>query len=206
MKARSLAPCLLVVVSGCAGQALVRADDMSAADHRRAAEQAETRASRETRAYDGNASPAFPDGYDPKENHRHSADESREHARQHTAAAAFLEQFEDAQCAGVSPSSRAACPLLGPLVRLDDVPGGVRATFASPARARAAIAEMRCHYAFARARHFDEQVGCPLYVTGIDVRSGLDPRSAEIVAKDEKTARLIRELSRTQAVFLPPPR
>lgn len=199
-----LALSLLAVVPACAAQPLVRADDMSAAQHRSAAEGDQATAARETRAYERGAGPPAPasGGYDANDAHRRQADESREHARQHAAAAAFLEQFEDEECAGVPRASRAACPLLGPLVRLEDVAGGVRATFADPDRARAAVAQMRCHYAFARGRHFDESVGCPLYVRGIEIRPGLDARSIEIVAHDAVTVRLIRERSRLQAVVV----
>jgi len=174
MKGRIVSSCLLVVGAACATRPLVRDDDMSAAQHR-------SEADREAQG---------------------PTDESRTHARQHAASAAFLQQFEDNACGGVSPSERAACPLLGPLVRLEDVTAGVRATFADPSRVHAAIAEMRCHYAFARARHFDDSVGCPLYVRGIEIRRGLDPRSVEIVARDEATVRLIRERSRAQAIVV----
>ena len=171
----SLALSLLVVAgASCATRPLVRDDDMSAAQHRSAAAQAAEA----------------------------PTDESREHARQHAAAAAFLEQFEDDACGGVPPSERAASPLLGPLLGLEDIPGGVRATFADASRVHDAIAEMRCHYAFARARHFSESVGCPLYVQGIEIRRGLDPRSVEIVARVEATVRLIRERSRAQAIVV----
>jgi hypothetical protein len=181
MKCSSFTAALLVAVPACASQPLVRDDDMSAAQHRSSAEREEAIAAREAGG---------------------SAEERRQHARQHEAAAAFLEQFEDEACAGVPHSERAACPLLGPLVRLDDVPGGVRATFVDPARVPDAIAEMRCHYAFARARHFDEKIGCPLYVGGIEIRRGLDARTVEIVAHDDRTVRLIRERSRVQAIVV----
>jgi hypothetical protein len=196
---------LLVAAPACASQPLVRADDMSAAQHRTTAEQEQASAAREARASGGGTSPSpAPGGLDVTDEHRRRAEELREHARQHEAAAAFLEQFEDEACAGVPRSERAACPLLGPLVRLDDVPGGVRATFVDPSRVADAIAEMRCHYAFARARHFDDPIGCPLYVGGIEIRRGLDPRTVEIVAHDDKTVRLIRERSRVEAVVVRP--
>jgi hypothetical protein len=192
---------LLVVAPACASQPLVRADDMSAAQHRSAAEREEASAAQEARASGGGA-PAASGATDANDERRRRAEDLREHARQHQAAAGFLEQFEDEACAAIPPSARAACPLLGPLVRLDDVPGGVRATFVDPSRVPDAIAEMRCHYAFARTRHFDESSSCPLYVGGIEIRRGLDPRTVEIVAHDEKTVRLIRERSRVQAVVV----
>lgn len=185
---------------GCAGHELVRADEMTATQHRLAAQEENAAAAKA--AGSGPAVQAVDsDGYDWNAERQYDADRRREHARQHEAAAAFLEQFEDRECRHVAPGSRAACPLLGPLVRIEDVPGGIRATFADARRVPTAIAEMRCHYAYARTRHFDEAIGCPLYVQAIVIRQGLDPRAIEIVARDEKTARLIRERGRQQAIF-----
>jgi hypothetical protein len=177
---------------------------MSAARHRQTAQQEEGIAASETRASEQSpsGSQSSPSEDDRKEEHRRKADESREHARQHAAAAAYLEQFEDDACAGIPPSGRAACPLLGPLIRLGDIPGGIRATFVDASRVHPAIVEMRCHYAFARARNFEEAVHCPLYVRGIEIRPGLDPREVDIVAHDEGTVRLIRQRSRSQAIVV----
>jgi len=190
----------LLLLSGCAGHELVRADDMTATQHRLAAQQ-----HNEAAAKAAGSGPAVravdPDGYDWNAERQRDVERRREHARQHEAAAAFLEEFEDRECRHVAPGSRAACPLLGPLVRIEDVPGGIRATFADARRVPTSIAEMRCHYAYARARHFDEAIGCPLYVQAIVIRQGLDPRAIEIVARDEKTARLIRDRGRQQAIF-----
>jgi hypothetical protein len=204
MKSSTIVPTFLLLVHACAAAPPVRDDDMSAARHRQMARQQEAIAASETRASERNpsGSQADPAESERKQEHRRRAEESREHAREHEAAAMYLEQFEDHACGGVPPSSRAACPLLGPLVRLDDIPGGVRATFADASRVRPAIAEMRCHYAFARARHFDEAVACPLYVRGIEIRPGLGPREVEIVAHDEATVHMIQQRSRSQAIIL----
>ena len=190
----------VLLLAGCASQELVRADEMSATQHR-------LEAQRETAAVpkEGDAGPAAPaaepGGYDWNAERRGDAERRREHARQHEAAAEFLEHFEDQACRHVPASSRAACPLLGPVTRLDDVPGGLRATFTSKTRAAAALAEMRCHQAYARARHFDEAIACALYVGDIEIRQAIDPRAIEIVSPHEKTVRLIRERGRQQAVF-----
>jgi hypothetical protein len=196
---------MAIAAAGCAGHDLVRADDMSAAQHRNEAQREQAAADQEA-ARGQAAAPApvpasDPQAFDPSEPRRR-AEAAREHARQHESAAKFLEQFEDEACAGIPVSSRAACPLLGPLERLEDVPGGVRVTFADKSRVRTAIAEMRCHYAYARSRHFDENVGCPLYVKGIQVRQAVDPRAVEITAGDEATTKLIRQRSREQATFV----
>jgi hypothetical protein len=79
-------------------------------------------------------------------------------------------------------------------------------TFVDRGRVKPALAEMRCHYAYARARHFDEAVACPLYVRGIEIRVAIDPRAAEIVARDAATTKLIRERSRQQAILVRRPR
>ena len=191
-----------LLLSSCASHELVRADDMSATQHRLEAQREGKVADKEAGA--APAAPATdPDGHDWNAERRDQAERRREHSRQHAAAAEFLEHFEDRECRHVPAESRAACPLLGPVVRIDDVPGGIRATFADPKRVPTLIAEMRCHYAYARSRHFDETIGCPLYVRGIEVRQAIDPRAIEIVSRDEKTSRLIRERGRQQAVFIP---
>ena len=196
----------VLLFAGCASHELVRADDMSAVQHRVEAQREREAAAEAARRYESSGAPSRPPPdpavYDPNEEHRLEALSRREHARQHAAAAAFLEQFEDRECLGVEPASRAACPLLGPVTRLDDVPGGIRAWFADAKRVPAVIAGMRCHYAFARTRHFDEAIGCPLYMRAIEIRQALDPRAIEIVSRDEKTTRLIRERGRQQAVFV----
>jgi hypothetical protein len=198
-----------VSVAGCARHELVRADDMSAAQHRAEA-QRESHAAEQAARRDGPSmtprrSPSDSAVYDPNEHHQQEVMSQREHARQHAAAAEFLERFEDRECRDVPVASRAACPLLGPVTRLEDVPGGVRAWFASAKRVPAAMAEMRCHYAYARARHFDEAIGCPLYVRAIEIRQALDPSAIEIVSRDEKIARRIRETARQQALFVRQP-
>ena len=191
----------LLLLSGCAGHELVRADDMTATQHRLAAQQ-ENEAAAKAAGSGPSAPAADPAGYDWNAERRRAAEGRREHARQHAAAAEFLEQFEDRECRHIPAASRAACPLLGPVIRIDDVPGGIRATFADARRVPTAIAEMRCHYAYARSRHFDEAIGCPLYVQGVEVRQALDPRVIEVVSRDEKISRSIRERGRQQAVFV----
>ena len=198
-----------VMVAGCASHELVRADDMSAAQHRaeaqRESDAAALAARRDEPSGAARRSPSDSSAYDPNENYQHEVVSRREHARQHAAAAELLEQFEDRECREVPAASRAACPLLGPVTRLEDVPGGVRAWFANAKRVPSAMAEMRCHYAYARARHFDEAIGCPLYVRAIEIRQALDPSAIEIVSRDEKVARRIRETARQQALFVRQP-
>jgi hypothetical protein len=193
----------------------VKPDEASVSGHRAEAQRENRTADNEAGMYKPQAAQPSPFGdplgkdylysvplYNPTEGHLHEAELHRAHARQHEAAAQFLERFEEAECRDFPPSTRAACPLLGPVVRLEDVPGGVRATLTQGARADAVVAHMRCHYAYARAHGFDDKVGCPLYVKGIEIRKGLDPLAIEIVAKDEATVRLVREHAREEAMFV----
>ena len=195
----------MALLPGCAESFLVRADDMSAEQHRVAARREQEAAARAEQLAHATAAPASASDqtswYDPSDDHRHEASQRREHARQHASAATFLEQLEDRACVPVPREHRAACPLLGPLVRLDDIPGGVRAIFADQTRARRAIAEMRCQYAYARTRHFEASEACPLSVEGIEIRAGVDPRWVEIVSRDDQSVRLVRERARAQAVY-----
>jgi len=206
---------LLLGVACSASNPTVKPDEASAAGHRAEAEREAQAAAKEVQRFDPKAAQPSPFGdplgkdylytvpiYNPTEGHLHEAEMHQAHARQHEAAAQFLERFEEAECRDFPPASRAACPLLGPVVRLDDIPGGVRASLSKGARIDAVIAHMRCHYAYARARGFDDRVGCPLYVKGIEVRKGLDPLTIEIVARDDATVQMVRAHAREEAVFV----
>jgi hypothetical protein len=214
-KNESWAVALVLGLACSASNPSVKPDEASVAGHREEAHRESQTAAKEAAMYKPQAAQPSPFGdplgkdylysvplYNPTEGHLHEAELHRAHARQHEAAAQFLERFEEAECRQFPPSTRAACPLLGPVIRLEDISGGVRATLADGAPVDAVLAHMRCHYAYARARGFDDKVGCPLYVKGIDIRKGLDPRAIELVAKDEPTVRLIREHAREEAVFV----
>jgi hypothetical protein len=207
---------VVLLLASCAGQKPdVRADDMSAAQHREAAAREAAAADREANRYQPSATRPSPFGdplgkdylyavtvYNPTEGHLAEAEAHRAHARAHARAAEFLDRFEEAECADFPAATRAACPLLGPVVRIDDVDGGVRVRFKDGVRVDAVIAHMRCHYAFARARAFDASLSCPLYVRGIEVRRALDSTAVEIVSADPKVIREIRTRSREEAIFV----
>ena len=92
--------------------------------------------------------------------------------------------------------------MLGPLTNLQDIPGGVRVTFADPTRVDAVVAEMRCHFAYEQTRGFDAAMSCPMYMPGVDIKEAPnDPASVEITSSDRDKADDLREQSREQAVF-----
>jgi hypothetical protein len=211
----------LVAIGGCGTSAPgVKPDDMSAADHRAEADREDAEARSHAAQYDPRAArpmglpPVTSTGssssdyiystavYNPTDVHLQHADQHRAHALQHEKAARALEHFEEAECRGFPPSSRAACPLLGPALRVDDIPGGVRVTFSPGTRVDAVAAHMRCQYAYARARAFAESVSCPLYMRGIEVKQARDPLAIDITTSDPARVEELRNRSREEAVFV----
>ena len=195
----------------------VKPGGMSAEEHRQQAQKESVAANREVnRANTPAPAPNLaasgggnPEGYyydhkmyDATNEHLARARELGEHAQQHEAAAAALEKFEQAECKQFPSSTRIACPLLGPVVRITDIPTGVSVQFAEGTRADAVLAHMRCHLAFAQARGFGAASACPLYMKGIEIRAGAEPRTNEIVSADARIARRIRALSREEAVLV----
>jgi len=207
----------LVTVASCGGAASsVKPDEMSVAQHQEeAAREAET-ARREADRYRPNTVRPSPGGqplgitdgtysapvYNPNEGYLAASDWHRRHAQEHEKAAQSLERSEQAECRDLTPASRAACPFLGPVVRINDIDGGVRVIFKPGTRVDAIVAQMRCHYAFARARAFAETATCPLYLRGIEIRRAADPNAVEIVSGDRSAAAEIRVRSRQEAVFV----
>jgi hypothetical protein len=203
---------------GCAQNGpTVRPDEMSAEAHRQEAQRKTAAADKELREANtpipqpnlaanpgGNPEGYYYDRsvYDAKNEHLARSRELRAHAQEHEAAAAYLEKFEEVQCKEFPSSTRAACPLLGPVVRMTDIPAGVRVEFARGARVDAALAHMRCHLAFAQARGFQTASSCPLYMKGIEIRPGAEPRTIEIVSTDAKVAHEIQRRSREEAILV----
>jgi hypothetical protein len=217
MKTRMFSWTLAVLIgAACAGtQPRVKPDDMSAADHREAARHERELAKQHAALYDPGAarvSPMAPPSplesgilfpasvYNPTEGHLREADKHREHAREHERAAAALEHFEEGACGEFPERTRAACPLLGPVTKIDDVAQGVRVTFAAGARVDAIVDHMRCHYAYARSHAFDARVNCPLYMPGITIRRSGD-LAVEILAPDQAHVEELRARSREEAVY-----
>jgi hypothetical protein len=196
----------------------VKPTDMSAADHRAEAEHQRQLAQEDADRYRpgagrvvalespgaaANGSVVFPISvYNPTEGYLRAADEHRAHAREHERAAAALEKFEEGECWKFPERTRAACPLLGPVTKIEDVAHGVRVTFAPGTRVDAVTAHMRCHYAYARAHGFDGRVSCPLYMPGIDIEQA-GSSAVEITIKDRAKVDDLRARAREEAVYTP---
>jgi hypothetical protein len=204
----------LVALAGCATHR-VQPDDMSAAKHREEAEREAELARDQAALYKPelarSRTSADASGkdylytapiYNPADGHLSEMEVHRQHAREHMRAARLLEEFEETECRDFPPSSRAACPLLGPVTKIEDIPGGVRVRFKDGVRIDAVVAHMRCHYAYARARGFNIAASCPLYMRGIEIKRAVDPWTVEIVSSDRKTTTAIRARSREEAVLV----
>jgi hypothetical protein len=204
---------------GCGGgQGAVRPDQMSAEAHQQEAakdregarnetQQANSPALQPNLSISGGSNPqgyyAYPaEMYDPRGQHLARAEKLSKHAQEHEAAAASLQSFEQAECKDFPPAIRSACPLLGPVVELVDIPGGIRARFKDGIQVDAVVAHMRCHFAYAQAHGFDTAVGCPLYVRGIEIRRASDAHAVEIVGRDASITNEIRSRAREEAVLV----
>jgi hypothetical protein len=191
---------MFLLLAGCAGQK-VKPDDESAQAHRAEAAREQQDAEAHRKQYDPSQQRDVSSGrtggefssYNPTDWHRHEADKLSAHARAHEAAAAQLEAFEAGECKEFAPKVRAACPVAGPIQRVENLPAGVRFVLADGAPTDAVVAHMRCHFAWARTRGFDQLPGCPIYIKGIAIQATADGRAIEVTAADKAT---VAELQR----------
>jgi len=142
------------------------------------------------------------DTYNPAAEHLARARELEEHAHQHRAAAAKLETFVQDECRGFPPETRAACPMLGPVAQIRDIPQGVRVAFTAKTRVDAVAAHMRCHLAYAQAYGYDTVADCPLYVKGLQVRVSDDGKAIELTSHEPRTVDVIRARTREEATLV----
>ncbi len=133
---------LCVLALGCGSPTPgTRPDDMSAAEHEHAAGEHQAMSEQHEGRYDPSATdtregrsggargggPAWPVRiYNPTEGHHAEAERHAEHAAEHAAAGEALRRFEQAQCQGFPPETRASCPLMGTVASVEDIDGGVR--------------------------------------------------------------------------------
>jgi hypothetical protein len=129
------------------------------------------------------------------------ADAYRERALDHRVAAALLARSEEAACWGLEAPIRAACPRIGPVLGLRELKDGVRLFLANGAPASAIVIRMRCHLAFARARGFPRQPGCPLYVRGTRIQRAPESAAIDILNDDPLGVQALREQARELVPF-----
>jgi len=134
--------------------------------------------------------------YNPTDRALADAERHLRHAREHEAAAAALEGFEEAECREVPQKARGACPVLGPVATIDDRPDGVRISFAAAAPVEEIVAHMRCHLAFARKNGFTNAGDCPLYMRGVEIALAADGHAVDVTSQERSVAQEIQIRSR----------
>ena len=170
----------IALAFSCGGAQDPAAEDLTAAEHLAEAEREEARAAEAESRYDPDArersgsegiGPVTVGGraYNPTEHELAVAERHREHANAHRSRAEELLAFEARECELLPEESRAACPLLLDLERVEDVRGGVRMVFAEGPNLDPVVQHIRCHIAFAAARGDDGMETCALYVHGARV-------------------------------------
>lgn len=194
---------LAVIATACGGTAPgARPDEMSAAEHDRAAHDHETMSQSHEQQYDpaARATGTAVDvtglegagtTYNPTDGHRDEAVQHHRYAQEHAAAAQELRRFDQAECHGIPADTRVTCPLLGGVASVEDIDGGVRLHLAAGTSGAAMLEQLRCHFAFARSRGYDGMPECPLYLRGLDVRAGANG-TIEIVTGDAATVERLR--------------
>lgn len=204
-----LAASAATLLIACGGGQGTHPDDMSAEEHRRAAEREDTESERHGSQYDSDsrrpigAQTAQSDmffglsDYNPTEGHLSQAQQHEDLAAEHRAASAALEAFEEQECARFPPETRRVCPLLGHVASVEDVDGGVRIQLSEGANAAAVADHMRCHLAFARTQGREGMDHCPLYVEGATV-DGEEGITVTTDAGDQAVAEL-RQRARAHA-------
>jgi len=187
-------------------------DDMSAKEHRAAAEQQEDKA----RSYRGTPDPAYPGEVSAPYADRVAgrqdfaaetssgirvlrAGQSSKHATQHQQAADLLETFEEAECAMSPGQERAACPILIAVSRVEDIRTGVRLHLVKGADTTQVVSHMRCHHAFGRVHGFDEMDACPLYLQQLQIRE-IEPGVIELTGRGTNRVKEIQRRSREHVV------
>lgn len=213
-----LALAAAIAVTSCGGATPgTRPDDMSAAEHTRASRLHEARAQQHEARYDPSATttreshPAVASRapveattthtFNPTSGEHEDALDEHEEARDHAAAAQTLRQFEAVECRAFPPAEREACPLLSGVTGIEDVEDGVRIEFASNVPVATVLARMQCHFAYARARAYEDMTSCPLYIRGVVARAG-PGASIELVATDSDVVRAVRAQTRMDTTIV----
>ncbi|MCZ7683548.1 MAG: hypothetical protein M5U28_34130 [Sandaracinaceae bacterium] len=199
------AAALAVVLVACAGSPDPVREDITAEEHEREAEEEEREAAEHDAQYDPDARTAggqeaaarFGIGvYNPTEGHRAAAEEHRAHAEAHRRRAEQLRAFEQAECAEFPAETRAACPLLIGVERVEDVPGGAAITFAEDVDLTPVVDHIRCHLAFAAAEGLEGMEECGLYVLGARVE--LRERTIVLTTTERRQVAELRRRVRAQ--------
>lgn len=191
-----------------------RPDEMSAARHRDEANKHREVAEQHRKAYaaemgdkkqrgaSGSADPGegfrWPmTHYDPRERHLNTAWWHERYARKHERAARKLEKYSDRKCRDFPAKTRALCPLVGGVERIESIDGGVRLHVAQNVPLGAVEDHIACHMAFARSQGYEGEPTCPLYVRGVNVKVRTRRRVIELIHDDPAGQKAVRDKAAT---------
>ncbi len=205
----------ILIAVACSGPQGTEPDDMSAKEHREHAAHERSKADKHARKYNPKAQTTEIPGpvgsaggiydfplhvYNPTEQHTDHAAHYRRLAAEHLAAAKALEAFEQGACHRFPPKTRSACPVRGPIVNYEEIPGGVRLKVAKGVPIAALKAHAQCHFAFGRARGFAQMPNCPLYIAGLKLRADAAGRTIELTTDVASKVAELRRRAATHAV------
>jgi hypothetical protein len=166
-----------LALAGCAHTA---DDQLTAVEHRTAAEEHKAKGERAAAEYEPGLDvkvPArgpfidSPNGglttYNPTADRLIEADREMRRASEHLAAARRLEAFEDAACREIPPAERSSCPLLASWISVvRETTTGLEFDLKPTIDGRDTHRRLECHLAWARANGF-ERPSCPLFLPGL---------------------------------------
>jgi hypothetical protein len=59
---------------------------------------------------------------------------------------------------------------------------------------------MKCNAAYAQARGYPPDTTCPVYVPGVSIRQGADPREIELTVADPSLVTTLRQRARDEVI------
>ena len=174
-----------LISGGCGGG--TRPEDMSAADHEKAAQKDEDIA-QERQTWIG-VGGARSDGSGlPGSSQFAVANSFRRHAASHEAAAKTLRANQVSECAGLPEAAAHTCPLMAHQVtHVEAISDGVRVTYAG-AEAQALLHHTRCHRAQGGVEGRKGMEGCPLYEKALRLSTEPAPGGAILVLSSDNPA------------------
>ncbi len=205
----------MLTLASC-GAAGTKPDDMTVDAHRAHAASAGAAAAKHGEKYDSKARTADPvavssdvtggvvewpvTNYNPTDHHLVQAQRLNKAAIAHAAAAAALEKFEAGECGKFPSTTRAMCPLRGPISYWEPLANGVRLHVREGVAMAAVAAHTRCHFAFGRAHGRTGMPDCPIYVGDLEIKVDAGARTLDLTATATGAAAELQRRAATHAV------
>jgi len=112
------------------------------------------------------------DVYVPAGRHQGRAALHEELAQEHEEVANSLTNFHAPTCGGMEAETLVVCPLLGPMISVEDINQGIELTLADSVDRDRLLARIQCHISFANTGRGALIHQCPLYVPDVTASAG----------------------------------